>query len=93
MARPLVAIIDDDVSCREAIAGELARLDVRTFPSAGKFLASRDIVGCSCIIADIQMPNMTEIGLHKRLRELGYAIPTILITAYPDEPGPESGLG
>jgi CheY-like chemotaxis protein len=31
------------------------------------------------------MTHMTGIELHKRLTELGYAIPTILITAYPDE--------
>ncbi len=30
------------------------------------------------------MPSMTGIELYKRLTETGYAIPTILITAYPD---------
>ena len=31
------------------------------------------------------MPRMTGIELHRRLAESGYAIPTILITAYPDD--------
>ena len=33
---------------------------------------------------DVQMPGMTGIELHRRLKRLGYTIPTILITAYPD---------
>ena len=31
------------------------------------------------------MPAMTGIELHRRLADLGYGIPTILITAFPDE--------
>jgi len=31
------------------------------------------------------MPGMTGVELHSRLSELGYSIPTILITAYPDD--------
>ena len=31
------------------------------------------------------MPGMTGVELHGRLTKLGYAIPTILVTAYPDE--------
>jgi FixJ family two-component response regulator len=31
------------------------------------------------------MPGMTGVELHRRLVKLGYAIPTILITAYPDQ--------
>ena len=30
------------------------------------------------------MPGMTGVELHGRLTKLGYAIPTILVTAYPD---------
>jgi CheY-like chemotaxis protein len=31
------------------------------------------------------MPGMSGIELHRHLVDAGYAIPTILITAYPDE--------
>ena len=30
------------------------------------------------------MPAMTGLELHRRLIEMGHAIPTILVTAYPD---------
>ena len=35
--------------------------------------------------ADVHMPAMTGVGLHRHLVDAGYAIPTILVTAYPDE--------
>ena len=57
----------------------------RTFSSAADFLASPGVEDTSCMVVDINMPHMTGIELHRRLIELGYAIPTILITAYPDE--------
>ena len=55
------------------------------FASAGDFLASRRLDETACLIADIQMPGMTGIELYARLIEAGNQIPTILVTAYPDE--------
>ena len=37
------------------------------------------------MIADVQMPGMTGIELHRHLIDAGHAIPTILVTAHPDE--------
>lgn len=92
--KPLISIIDDDESCREAIAGLMNWLgfSVQTFASAVEFLASTGVVISSCIIADVQMPQMTGMELHKRLTELGFAIPTILITAYPNEAARDRAL-
>ena len=39
----------------------------------------------SCLIADMRMPKMTGLELHQYLVASNRAIPTILITAYPDE--------
>jgi FixJ family two-component response regulator len=36
-------------------------------------------------VADVNMPGMTGVELYRHLVELGHAIPTILMTAYPDE--------
>jgi FixJ family two-component response regulator len=58
---------------------------VETFPSAADFLASHLLPETACLVADIHMPGMTGIELHGRLLKLGYAIPTILVTAFPDE--------
>ena len=57
----------------------------RTFSSAVEFLASSGIEDTSCMVVDVNMPHMTGVELYGRLIGLGYAIPTILITAYPDE--------
>ncbi len=86
-SKTLISIVDDDESVREAVAGLVNWLgfQVQIFTSAVEFLSSPSIADSSCIIADVQMPHMTGIELHKRLTQLGYAIPTILITAYPSE--------
>jgi FixJ family two-component response regulator len=87
-SKTLISIVDDDESVREAIAGLINWLgfQAQMFTSAVEFLSSpSSVADSSCVIADVQMPQMTGIELHKRLTELGYAIPTILITAYPSE--------
>jgi len=58
---------------------------VEAFPSAADFLASRRLDETACLIADIHMPGMTGVELYACLIEAGHKIPTILVTAYPDE--------
>ena len=58
---------------------------VEAFPSAADFLASPRLGETACLIADVQMPAMTGIELHRRLLDTGHAIPTILVTAYPND--------
>jgi FixJ family two-component response regulator len=58
---------------------------VEAFPTAADFLASPRLAETACLIADVHMPAMTGLELHRRLIEAGYAIPTILVTAHPDE--------
>ncbi len=55
---------------------------VEEFPSAADFLASPRLVETACLIADVQMPGMTGAELHRHLIDSGFAIPTILVTAY-----------
>ena len=58
---------------------------VVVFPSAADFLASPRLAETACLIADVHMPAMTGLELYEHLIEAGYAIPTILVTAYPDD--------
>jgi FixJ family two-component response regulator len=58
---------------------------VEAFSSAANFLASPLLAETACVVADVQMPGMTGIELHRKLLDTGYPIPTILVTAYPDE--------
>ena len=84
---PLISIVDDDESVREATEAFMKTMGfkVRAFPSAIDFLASPGIEDTSCMIADINMPEMTGVELHGQLMRRGFDIPTILITAYPDD--------
>jgi FixJ family two-component response regulator len=86
-AKTLISIIDDDEDFREALQGLMTSMGFRVeaFSSALDFLARTNIRDTSCLIVDVHMPGMTGIELHRRLVESGYVIPTILITAYPDE--------
>jgi FixJ family two-component response regulator len=83
----LVSIVEDDQFFRESMR-RLMRSEgytVEAFPSAADFLASPRLLETACLIADVHMPAMTGVELYRHLVDAGYAIPTILVTAYPDE--------
>ena len=83
----LISVIDDDDDARVAITSLMEALGFTTeaFPSAAEFLACHNIARTRCLIADVQMPGMTGLELHRHLMQSGRAIPTILITAHPDD--------
>src|SRR4051794_6342706 len=85
--KTLISIVDDDQGFREALTGLIRShgYRARAFSSATAFLASRSIRNTSCLITDIHMPGMTGVELYSRLVESGHGIPTILVTAYPDD--------
>jgi FixJ family two-component response regulator len=83
----LVSVVEDDRFFRESM-GRLMRslgYTVEAFPSAGDFLASSRLAETACLIADVHMPAMTGIELYRHLIDAGHAIPTILVTAYPND--------
>jgi FixJ family two-component response regulator len=83
----LVSVVEDDQFFRDSMRRLMRSLgyNVAAFPSAADFLASPRLAETACLIADIHMPAMTGLRLHEYLIEAGYAIPTILVTAYPDD--------
>jgi len=85
--KTLISIVDDDQSVREATKGLMNSLGftAEAFSSASDFLTSRHLRRTACLIADVNMPGMTGPELHDHLMTLGNMIPTILITAYPDD--------
>ena len=84
---PLVAIVDDDDSIRAATENllEAAGYSTKTFSSAESFMSSERRQKVSCVVADMRMPGMTGLELFEALVASGRAIPTVLVTAYPDE--------
>jgi FixJ family two-component response regulator len=83
----LVSVVEDDQFFRESMRRLMRSLgySVEAFPSAADFLASPRLVETACLIADVHMPSMTGFELHRHLIDMGHAIPTILVTAYPDD--------
>jgi FixJ family two-component response regulator len=92
--RRLISIVEDDEPFRDSMRKLLTSLGytAEAFPSAANFLASPLVADTACLVADVQMPGMTGIELHRHLVDAGKAIPTILVTAYPDEHGRNRAL-
>jgi FixJ family two-component response regulator len=84
---PLISIVEDDDLFLDSMRRLLRSLGytVAAFSSAASFLASRSLDETACLITDINMPAMTGYELYARLVELGHEIPTILVTAYPND--------
>jgi FixJ family two-component response regulator len=83
----VIAIVDDDALIRDTLKDLLdsAGYSSVVFSSAQGFLTSVCLAAFACLITDMRMPGTTGIELHQQLVAAGHAIPTILITAYPDE--------
>lgn len=93
--RPMISIVDDDQSVREATASLMraAGYEPEAFCCARDFLASERVGRTDCLIADVQMPGMSGFELHGELVQSGHTIPTVLITAHPDEKAKARALG
>jgi len=85
--KSLIAIVDDDPSIREGMADLLQSMGfaTATFTSAEEFLASDGFERTACLITDGRMAGMTGFELHQRLRASGQIVPTLLVTAFPEE--------
>jgi FixJ family two-component response regulator len=84
---PLISIVDDDISVREATASLLESYGYATvaFASAEEFLESEQLEDTSCLVTDVRMPGLSGIDLQQRLAHAGHSIPTIVMSAHRDE--------
>jgi DNA-binding NtrC family response regulator len=83
-----IYVVDDDVSVREAV-GSLIRsagLRVRTFASAQEMLASLRMELPSCLVLDIQLPDINGFELQQELATKDIQIPIIFLTGHGDIP-------
>ena len=85
--RSLVSVVEDDQFFRESMRRLMRSLgySVEAFASAADFLASPRLAETACLIADVNMPAMSGIELYRHFGDAGRAIPTILVTAYPND--------
>jgi len=88
MAGPVIYVIDDQQSVRDAL-GEMLSVfgfDTETFESADSFLKKVDPVRPACIVADVRMPGTDGIELVKQLNSRSISLPVILISGHADIP-------
>lgn len=85
--RPLVSVVDDDVSVRESLPDLLGEFGfaTRAFSSAQEFLSSGCVDDTGCLILDLAMPGISGPELYQELKRRGQEIPTIFITGQRDE--------
>jgi len=86
MSQPVVHIVDDDDSVREALSRVLryAGFDARAYPSAVEFLvAERDDVP-SCIVLDVGLPGMSGVELQAAIGRRESTPPIVFLTGRGD---------
>jgi FixJ family two-component response regulator len=83
----LIAIVDDDDSTREATVDLVQAVGFAAagFASAAELLASENLRQMACLIADVRMPRMDGLELYRHLAGSSTPIPTILMTAHPED--------
>jgi FixJ family two-component response regulator len=86
LSRPTVAIVDDDEPMCKALERSLSGhgFRVRSFTSAREYLNERDAVDPQCIVADINMPDLDGVHMHRIELAKGHDVPTVFITGHVD---------
>ena len=84
---PLVAVVDDDDSMREATQSLLLSAGFRAavFASAEDFLQAPQRQDTACLIVDVRMPGMSGLDLQQQLARSRSAIALIFITSHEDD--------
>ena len=85
---PVVFVIDDDTSMREALQSlfRSVGLRVEVFGSAPEFLQSNLPNVASCLVLDIRLPGVSGLDFQVELTEAGIHIPIIFMTGHGDIP-------
>ena len=81
---PLIGVVDDDESMREALESLLKSVGFRVaiFASAKEFLNATEHEVPDCLILDVLMPEMNGLELQKKLIEENIRIPIVFISAH-----------
>lgn len=87
-AVPIVFIVDDDRSMRQAIQDlvESVGLRAEAFATGEEFLRRQRTVEPCCLVLDVRLPQMSGLDFQRRLTEAGVQVPIIFITAHGDIP-------
>ena len=86
--RPVVFVVDDDISVRESLELLIRYAGWRceTYASATEFLARPRNTVPSCLVLDVHLPDLSGLDLQQRLAPGRLDMPIIFITGYGDVP-------
>ena len=84
--RKLIALIDDDSSCRKALDRQISAAGFRchAFGSAEEFLTVLNMCGAAAIVSDVHLGGLSglELAVHPSIIEIG--LPVVLISGSSD---------
>ena len=86
--QPLVCVVDDDASLREAL-GSLLRsvgLQVKLFASTAEFLQHELPDGPRCLVLDVRLPGVSGLDFQAELAHKDVQIPIVFMTGHGDIP-------
>jgi FixJ family two-component response regulator len=85
-AEPVVFVVDDDASMREALSSLLRSvgLRVQSFASAGEFLIAERPDAPACLVLDVRLPDISGLELQRAMSVAGDPLPIIFITGHGD---------
>lgn len=86
--KPIVFVVDDDISVRESLEllVSFAGWQPETFASAEEFLARPRSLTPSCLVLDVSLPDLTGLELQKLIAGDRIDMPIIFITGHGDVP-------
>ena len=82
MLQAVVAVVDDDSGMRQALKNLLTtnELAVEIYASAADFITNVTVTKAFCLVADIQLGDLSGIEMCRRLRDSGFSIPVVFMT-------------
>lgn len=85
---PVVFVIDDNPSVREALDGLIrsVHLSVRTFGSTEEFLQFKRPDAPGCLVLDVRLPGLSGLDFQHEMTKSDIALPVIFITGHGDVP-------
>jgi FixJ family two-component response regulator len=85
---PIVFVVDDDSSMREALTDLITSIghSVEAFKSAPEFLEHRRRDAPACLVLDVRLPGLSGLDLQRELVRAEAPLPIIFITGHGDIP-------
>ena len=86
--RPIVFVVDDDASMRQALSRlfQSAQLRAEAFASPQEFLQSERPDVPSCLVLDVRLPGVSGLDFQTELLRADVRIPIVFITGHGDIP-------